>query len=161
MESFRKSCPHCGKDIKASADICKYCRGDVSEAATARAAAAAAGAPHPETKQCPYCAEQVRWEAQVCRFCQRNLATPTASAVKVPPKGAKYCQACGTIAQPKRHTKGSFAIEVVAWLFFLLPGIIYSLWRLTSKQWICPNCGSVDIIPLDSPKARAALAGAK
>jgi hypothetical protein len=74
-----------------------------------------------------------------------------------PPRGAKYCQRCGTVATPTRRTKGSFLIEVFLWLMLLIPGLIYSLWRLTSKAWVCPKCGSEDIIPLDSPKARAAL----
>jgi hypothetical protein len=75
-----------------------------------------------------------------------------------PPRGAKYCQTCGTIATPIRFTKGSFVIEIFLWLLLIVPGLLYSLWRLTTKAWVCPSCGSQDIIPFDSPKAKAALA---
>ena len=68
-----------------------------------------------------------------------------------------YCSNCGTVGTPKARTKGSFIIEVFLWLCFILPGVIYSLWRLTSREKVCPACGSPNMIPLDSPKARAAL----
>lgn len=68
-----------------------------------------------------------------------------------------YCQNCGTVGVPKKHVKGSFWIEVVLWLFLILPGLVYSIWRLTSKELVCPSCGAPNMIPTDSPKARAAL----
>jgi hypothetical protein len=49
----------------------------------------------------------------------------------------KFCPNCGTIGKPKKKTKGSFAIEVLLWLCFLIPGLIYSLWRMTSKVPVC------------------------
>ncbi len=68
-----------------------------------------------------------------------------------------YCQHCGTIGRPATRVKGSFLIEVALWLCFLVPGLIYSLWRLTTKEAVCPRCGAPNMIPTDSPKARAAL----
>lgn len=68
-----------------------------------------------------------------------------------------YCPNCGTVGRPRTRVKGSFWIEVVLWLFLLLPGLLYSIWRLTSKEWVCPSCGAPNMIPADSPKARAAL----
>ena len=70
-----------------------------------------------------------------------------------------YCPNCGTVAAPKKVTKGSFFIEVFLWLLFIFPGLIYSLWRLTSRTTACPQCGAGNMIPTDSPKARQALAG--
>lgn len=67
-----------------------------------------------------------------------------------------YCANCGTVAKPKRITKGSLLIEIFLWLFFLVPGLLYSLWRLTTKFEACPSCGAPNMIPTDSPKARAA-----
>ena len=69
-----------------------------------------------------------------------------------------YCQNCGAIGKPKTRTKGSFLIEVFLWLCLIIPGVIYSLWRLTSREKVCPSCGAPNMIPADSPKARAALA---
>jgi hypothetical protein len=72
--------------------------------------------------------------------------------------GEQYCPTCGTIATPKRTTKGSFWIELALWLLFLLPGFLYSLWRLTSRYDACPKCGAPGMIPTTSPRARAAIA---
>ena len=52
-------------------------------------------------------------------------------------------------------------MEVVLWLFLIIPGLIYSVWRLVSRQSVCPACLSSHILPLDSPKAKSALAELK
>ncbi len=70
-----------------------------------------------------------------------------------------YCPNCGTIGKPKRLTKGSFVIEVFLWLLLIVPGLLYSLWRMTSKQLVCPSCQHPNMIPTDSPKALAARSG--
>ena len=64
------------------------------------------------------------------------------------------CTTCGTLAVSKRYTKGSFGLEVLLWLMFLVPGILYSLWRLASRYEGCPACGSSTLVPPDSPIAR-------
>ncbi len=64
------------------------------------------------------------------------------------------CTVCETADYPKRHTKGSFVIEVVLWLFLIVPGLIYSLWRLTTKGNVCKSCGSPNVVPFDSPAGR-------
>ena len=61
------------------------------------------------------------------------------------------CTTCGHIGQPKRVTKGSLATELVLWIFFLVPGLIYSVWRLTSRYDACPSCKNASMIPADSP----------
>ena len=64
-----------------------------------------------------------------------------------------YCTSCGTLGQPKKIIKGSFGVEVALWLLFLLPGLIYSVWRLTSKVECCSSCSQPSIIPSNSPRA--------
>lgn len=66
------------------------------------------------------------------------------------------CTQCGYAGASKTATKGSFLIEVVLWLCFLIPGIIYSLWRLSSRHSVCPKCGGA-LIPTDSPKGKILL----
>jgi hypothetical protein len=61
------------------------------------------------------------------------------------------CRACGHAGPAKKITKGSIFIEIIAWLMFLLPGVIYSLWRHGSRYQGCASCGSKDIVPADSP----------
>jgi hypothetical protein len=68
-----------------------------------------------------------------------------------------YCANCGTVGKPNKVTKGSLLIEIVLWLFMILPGLLYSLWRLSTRYQACPQCEAPNMIPADSPKARAAL----
>lgn len=50
-------------------------------------------------------------------------------------------------------TKGSLVIEIILWLLMILPGAIYTVWRLTTKAPACRECGSRELIPPDSPRA--------
>src|SRR5262249_46741156 len=61
----------------------------------------------------------------------------------------------------KQYTKGSILTEIILWLFFLLPGLIYSLWRATTNYWGCPQCASQNMIPVDSPSAQKFFAETK
>ena len=64
-----------------------------------------------------------------------------------------HCMTCGTDAQATDYTKGSIWIEVVLWLCFIVPGLIYSIWRQTNKATKCPACGSGHLVPQSSPAA--------
>jgi len=66
----------------------------------------------------------------------------------------RICANCGTIGKVKTHTQGSFLIEVVLWLFFLLPGLIYSIWRLTTRKEVCAACGSPNRVPINTPRGK-------
>lgn len=68
------------------------------------------------------------------------------------------CKTCGHVGDPTTVTKGHFVLEVALWLAMLLPGLIYSIWRLTSRHQACAMCGSAELIPLDSPVAQQLLA---
>jgi ribosomal protein L37E len=65
------------------------------------------------------------------------------------------CATCGTQAEPIRQTRGSIWIELALWLLFLVPGLLYSLWRLTTKHTVCRQCGSTEIVPVTSPRGAA------
>ncbi len=69
-----------------------------------------------------------------------------------------FCPRCGAVAKPKRHTKGYFVIEVLLWCCLIVPGVIYSLWRMASREWVCASCRQPGVIPPDSPMAVAQLA---
>lgn len=57
------------------------------------------------------------------------------------PRGAAYCPNCKATGVPVRVTPGSFALEVLLWLTFILPGVIYSVWRLAARHRACACCG--------------------
>lgn len=64
------------------------------------------------------------------------------------------CTSCGYTGEPITITKGSIGIEIILWLCFLIPGLIYSVWRLSSRHDGCPNCGQTTLIPVNSPMAK-------
>lgn len=68
------------------------------------------------------------------------------------------CSVCGSVDNPKRAIKGNGAIELILWLAFLVPGLIYSIWRSSSRHSVCTVCGGTTLIPLDSPIGAKLLA---
>lgn len=69
------------------------------------------------------------------------------------------CRNCGWKGDKgKKNTKGSIGMELILWLFFIVPGLIYSIWRLSSKEIICPSCKAPALIPADSPIGREIMA---
>ena len=72
--------------------------------------------------------------------------------------GKMVCTRCGTRCEPGTKTKGSMLVEIILWLCFIIPGLIYSLWRLSSKHAACPACGSDQLVPIDSPNGRKLIA---
>lgn len=62
------------------------------------------------------------------------------------------CKNCGSVTYPRRRYKGSLLIEVVLWLCFVIPGLLYTLWRYGSSEMVCAKCGSSQLVPLDSPE---------
>lgn len=66
----------------------------------------------------------------------------------------KACKDCGYVGEPVVITKGQFWVEVAMWLLFILPGIVYSVWRLASRVDGCASCGGQNLIPIASPEGR-------
>lgn len=64
------------------------------------------------------------------------------------------CGSCGTKNNGKTHTRGSFIMELGLWLCFLIPGLIYSVWRLTTRRKVCTECNSPEIIGLETPRGK-------
>jgi hypothetical protein len=68
------------------------------------------------------------------------------------------CTSCGYKGKPKKLTKGSILVEIALWFLLIVPGVIYSVWRLASRYEACPQCKSQTMIPLDSPIGKKLLA---
>ena len=64
-----------------------------------------------------------------------------------------FCTTCGHEGPTRTHTKGSLGIEIVLWLCFIVPGLIYTIWRVSSRGEICSSCGAHTLVPADSPVA--------
>ncbi len=59
------------------------------------------------------------------------------------------CPNCGYEGPSVRRTRGSIGIEAVLWLCFLLPGLIYSLWRASTRAKTCPRCSSEHVVSME------------
>ena len=70
---------------------------------------------------------------------------------------ARFCTACGYADEPVTVTPGSILIEVVLWLCLIVPGLIYSVWRIAARRDVCPACGGSSLIPIRSPVAQKTL----
>lgn len=44
------------------------------------------------------------------------------------------CLECHTPGRPKTVVGGSALVEIALWLFFIIPGLIYTLWRSSSSS---------------------------
>jgi len=71
--------------------------------------------------------------------------------------GPRYCPQCGHVGAARKQMRGSLAVELLLYFFFIVPGLVYSLWRASTKAPTCELCGQPGVIPADSPRARAVL----
>jgi hypothetical protein len=64
------------------------------------------------------------------------------------------CTTCGAQTDtPQSRTKGSFVIEIVLWIL-VIPGLLYSLWRQSTRRKVCPACGNATLVPANTPDGR-------
>src|SRR5215213_4713256 len=74
------------------------------------------------------------------------------------------CTRCLERIEPKTAWRGYRAVEVCLWLtaFLWVPlmllGIGYSLWRIMTRQKVCPHCGAAEFVPAESQRAGELLA---
>jgi hypothetical protein len=66
----------------------------------------------------------------------------------------RICEHCGYVGFPGRVTPGSFLIELAAWCLFIVPGILYSMWRISARYDACKKCGAPNMIPIDTPRGK-------
>jgi hypothetical protein len=67
------------------------------------------------------------------------------------PQYEKICRQCGTLNVGGSALPGHGWIEAVLWLFYLVPGLIYSIWRRSKRQAVCIACGSRDLVQVGTP----------
>lgn len=64
------------------------------------------------------------------------------------------CTNCYYKGRPDEKMKGNFLTEVLLWFFFLIPGIIYTIWRHTTKAKVCASCEQPTLVPEDSIRGK-------
>ncbi|MFX1487416.1 MAG: hypothetical protein ACFFBS_10055 [Promethearchaeota archaeon] len=68
------------------------------------------------------------------------------------------CPHCRHTGPLEINTKGKTSVEVILWLFFLVPGLVYSIWRRTGRYYGCPECGNPGMVPIGSHLGKHLLA---
>lgn len=61
------------------------------------------------------------------------------------------CAQCETVGDSKVRMPGSFVVELALYLLWILPGVIYTVWRYTNTERACTACGAKTLLPVDSP----------
>lgn len=87
------------------------------------------------------------------------LSSPQTEAFKMP--RPKVCLQCGAVGPAVRCRKGSLSTELFLWCFFIVPGLLYSVWRHASVYYGCSECGAKNVIPINSPVATKFFADAE
>jgi hypothetical protein len=64
------------------------------------------------------------------------------------------CTQCGHVGNPKQMMKGNELLERVLWVLFLVPGLVYTVWRRKTQYPVCACCGNLSIISADSPEGQ-------
>ena len=67
------------------------------------------------------------------------------------------CAQCGYQGPAEPLAPGKMWMEAVFWVAFLVPGVIYSLWRLFRRQYLCPQCKSPDGAVTVAPGRKVAM----
>jgi hypothetical protein len=80
-------------------------------------------------------------------------ATPPGQPPRKSTAGVLFiCPHCGELGEPRTLTPGSFGLELGLWLLCLLPGLVYSIWRLAGRRKdACPRCSTGRMVPYNSP----------
>jgi len=60
-----------------------------------------------------------------------------------------FCKNCGSVGAPKMRRRGSPTPELLLWLCVLVPGFVYSIWRLMNKYKTCSSCGSSNLFEFE------------
>lgn len=66
----------------------------------------------------------------------------------------KYiCMECGCQRDPVNAKRGLLVIEIFMWFLYIVPGVIYSIWRRVRTQRVCPNCRNPSVVLTSSSRA--------
>ena len=70
---------------------------------------------------------------------------------------AYVCLACRAYRRPVRELRGSGALELILWLMFIVPGLVYAVWRSRVSRPTCSVCGAA-LLSEDAPEVQALMA---
>jgi hypothetical protein len=67
------------------------------------------------------------------------------------------CSKCGYHGPAIIRPKGNVLFELLLWMCFILPGLVYTLWRFFVRFPVCPKCKTFDVLPESSPMGKKLL----
>jgi len=62
---------------------------------------------------------------------------------------AVCCTRCQSIGMERYLRNGSVHLGVLLLAVFIVPGVLYLLWHLSTGHWGCSTCGSRAIVPIE------------
>lgn len=71
------------------------------------------------------------------------------------------CRSCESVAFPKTEKPGSMLFGICLFFVFVVPGVLYAIWRITNQTEVCSFCGSEDLVPKYSPAGERIIEGQK
>ncbi len=69
-----------------------------------------------------------------------NGTPPAADEPVVLPDVIVRCGRCGYEGPAEPRAPGKIWLEAVFWVIFVVPGLLYHLWRLLGRRYVCPRC---------------------
>lgn len=57
------------------------------------------------------------------------------------------CRVCGSLESPKVTKPGGDRLQILLLCCFVVPGIVYAIWRKSGEKLVCNLCGSEQVDP--------------
>lgn len=99
---------------------------------------------------CDSCGKLVLFTSQLKRSIGGSDLCPQCTTNQTG-KPKYYCNACHNFT-PNALKKGNGWIELVLYLFYIVPGVIYSIWRRSGEPNVCPVCRADALVPASAAK---------
>jgi len=61
-----------------------------------------------------------------------------------------FCPECAFVGQGKTVVRGTLQLEMLLWWLFIIPGLAYSVWRISNQQRVCACCYHAGLLPHDA-----------
>lgn len=58
-----------------------------------------------------------------------------------------HCNSCGKNTNAPLY-KGTTWLEIILWILYIIPGLVYSIWRRSGGPTVCPFCKNETLIPV-------------
>lgn len=71
------------------------------------------------------------------------------------------CTRCHSVAPARMLNPGSLLTEILLFCLFVVPWIIYAIWRRQARKLVCSVCGADAIVPVTSPEGARIAASAQ